>query len=79
MVRTRAQSGYGTQDIDAKFDHVEVALPQMVKHYPYPGDFWNEFACETDYLFENAGGLYEHVRGCIDKMLEENYMIPSDG
>jgi hypothetical protein len=65
--------------LDSQLDALEARIPEMLKKYLDMQGFWNEFAGETDYLFEQAGEHFDYVRGRVDKMISDHVMIPGDG
>jgi len=66
-------------ELDAALDALERRLPNIIAECPDDGDFWCEFACVADDIWDCAGAAdYEHVRGRIDAMLASNGLIPAE-
>lgn len=51
---------------------LEAALPNMMRDYPDPADFWPAFAGLADVIEDSAGVHYEIVANRIDRMLQKH-------
>lgn len=59
-------------DLTARLDALEAALPQLITDNPDPADFWPAFAGEADVIEDRAGDRCIEVSRRLDAMLAEH-------